>query len=96
MPKTQIFQHDEDVSVITDAADERDFIDSFAQALNGLENGANRQAIAAGFDIVAKLRGYKSDVKERRTLAAGRWPHPTETPLSVGGEEQSEDEGENT
>lgn len=93
MPKTQIFQHDDDVSVITDATDERDFIDSFAEALNGLENGANRKAIAAGFDIVAKLRGYKSEVKERRTLAAGRWPHPTESPLSVGGTEEEEGEG---
>lgn len=86
MPKTQIFQHGEMVSVVTDAAEERDFIDTFADALAGLKNGANRKAIAAGFDIVAKLRGYKSPVMERRVLAAGRWPHPTEKPIGEAGD----------
>jgi hypothetical protein len=86
MPRTEIYQHGEDVSVITDASDERDFIDTFADALHGLKNGANRKALSAGFDIVAKLRGYKSEVQERRTLAAGRWPHPSETPVSSAGD----------
>lgn len=85
MPRTQIYQHEDDVSVVTDAADERDFLDTFTEALNGLKNGANRKAISAGFDIVAKLRGYKSEVQERRVMAAGRWPHPSEKPIAEAG-----------
>lgn len=83
MPKTEIYELNEDVSVVTDAIEERDFLDTFSEAMNGLENGINRKALAAGFDIVAKLRGYKSPVMERRMLAAGRWPHPSEKPVSM-------------
>ena len=91
MPRTQIFQHEEDVSVVTDAADERDFLDTFTDALRGLKNGANRKAIAAGFEIVAKMRGYKSEVQERRVMAAGRWPHPSEKPVAEAAADATSD-----
>ena len=97
MPRTEIYKHGEDVSVVTTAADERDFIETFSEALRPLmQNGSAereaREAVRAGFDIVAKLRGYKSDVQERRVLAAGRWPHPSETPLAgAGNDGETED-----
>lgn len=91
MPKTQIFQHGEDVSVVTDALDERDLLESFAIALNELEK-IDRKVLSAGFDLVAKLRNYKSQVHERRVLAAGRWPHPTETPVAEGALEDAPEE----
>lgn len=83
MPKTEIYTYGEEVSVMTSAIDERDFLDTFAAALKPLmQNGAKpreqRDAVRAGFDVVAKLRGYKSEVQERRILVAGRWPHPTD------------------
>lgn len=95
MPKTQIFKHGEDISVVTTASEERDFLDSFTEALRaimapGSEARDQREAVRAGFDIVAKLRGYKNGVHERRVLAAGRWPHPSEQPVSEAG---SEDDG---
>jgi hypothetical protein len=92
---TRIYNHGEDVSVITTAIDERDFVESFTVAYGGLSakglNGRHhRQAMQAGFDIIAKLRGYKSEVQEKRMLAAGRWPHPSEEPVAEGGEPTSE------
>lgn len=93
MARTSIYQHEDEVSIVTDAKDERDFEDGFTRAFaalvaNGNGNGraVQREAIKAGFDIVAKLRGYKSDVQERRVLSAGRWPHPSEQPLAVATE----------
>lgn len=94
--RTQIFVHDDgNVSVVTDATDERDFEGAFGEAfvqmlgkLNGNGRETRRKALAAGFDIVAKLRGYKSEVMERRTLAAGRWPHPTEQPVAAADEDE--------
>ena len=84
MPKTEIFRHDDDtVSVVTDAPDERDFVDTFSDALDTVDGNARRRAVRAGFDIVAKLRGYKSGVQERRMIAAGRWPHPSEQPVGT-------------
>lgn len=90
MPKTQIFVFGEDVSVVTSAAEERDFLDTFTEALKPfMANGSNarehRDVVRAGFDIVAKLRGYKNGVQERRLLAAGRWPIPTDSPKAEGG-----------
>lgn len=90
MPRTEIYKHGEDISVVTSASDERDFIDTFAEAIQPImANGApvkeKRDAVRAGFDILAKLRGYKTDVQERRILAAGRWPHPSEKPLAAAG-----------
>lgn len=85
MPKTSIYVEGEDVSVVTDARDERDFTEGFAPAFGKVVNangknpaGTSRAALTAAFDIIAKLRGYKSGVQERRVLAAGRWPHPNE------------------
>ncbi len=86
MPKTQIFQLNEDISVVTDAVDERDFLETFADSIGELDNGTPlRDVLAAGYDIVAKLRGYKSEVQERRVLAAGRWPHPSEVAIAEAG-----------
>lgn len=85
MPKVSIYVEGEDVSVVTDARDERDFTEGFGPAFGKIltANGKNppgtpRAAMTAAFDIIAKLRGYKSTVQERRVLAAGRWPHPNE------------------
>lgn len=80
---TEIYKLGDDVSVVTNATSESDFIDTFTRAFQGMQgNGReHRQAMEAGFQIMAKLKGYKSDVQERRTLAAGRWPHPTESPI---------------
>ena len=95
MPKTSIYVFGEDVSVVTTASDEPDFLDSFSAALkplmqNGLKPRDQREAVRAGFEIVAKLRGYKSGVQERRVLAAGRWPHPTDKPKSEAGTDDEE------
>lgn len=95
MPRTEIFVSGEDVSVVTTATDERDFLDAFSEAMGALigreeSNGREaRVALGAGYDIVAKLRGYKSPVQERRVLAAGRWPHPQEIPLVVATDEEA-------
>lgn len=110
MPRTEIYRHDDDVSVVTTATDERDFIESFAVALGKLIHEIGRtpnetdftqdyqewmarleydhqKALAAGFEILAKIRGYKAPtVQERRVLAAGRWPHPSEKYIAHGGE----------
>lgn len=90
MPKTEIFVLGEDVSVVTSATDERDFLDQFAAALkpvmqNGAKPAEQREVVRAGFDIVAKLRGYKSEVQERRILTSGRWPHPSEKAKASAG-----------
>lgn len=90
MPRTEIYKFGEEVSVVTTATDERDFLDSFTVALapvlsNGATDKQKRDAVRAGFEIVAKLRGYKSEVQERRVLSAGRWPHPSEQPVSAAG-----------
>ncbi len=97
MPKTSIFIEGEDISVVTDARDERDFTEGFSPAFAKVvaANGKNpagtaRAALTAGFDIIAKMRGYKSSVQERRVLSAGRWPHPNERPVA---ESISEDSG---
>ena len=93
MPRTDIYQENEDVSVITTAVDERDFLESFTEALrpimaNSMEPHEQRLVISAGFDIIAKLRGYKSsNVQERRVLAAGRWPHPSEVAIASAGQD---------
>lgn len=84
--KTQIFIHDDDVSVVTDCIEERDFLETFTDALNDLggPGAVDYRVIASGFEILAKLRGYKSSVQERRMLAAGRWAHPSEKPDGEG------------
>lgn len=89
MPKISIYVEGEDVSVVTDARSERDFTEGFAPAFakvvtaNGKNPpGTSRAAVSAAFDIIAKLRGYKTTVQERRVLAAGRWPHPTEKAIA--------------
>ncbi len=92
MPRTQIFQLGEDISVVTDAVDERDFLDTFAEAVGELNNGTPlRPILSAGFDLIAKYRNLKSPVLERRLLAAGRWPHPSEEALAEAGESSDED-----
>ena len=93
MPRTQIFQLGEDISVVTDAASERDFLDGFAEAIGELKNGTPlRPVLEGGFDIVCKIRGLKSNVMERRMLAAGRWPHPSEEAVAEAGEPATEEE----
>ncbi len=92
MPRTQIFQLGEDISVVTDAADERDFLEGLAEAIAGLPDGTPlRPILEAGVDIGCKFRGYKTPVMERRMLAAGRWPHPSEEAVAEAGEPTSED-----
>lgn len=83
--KTEIYIHDaDDVSVVTDCVDERDFLETFTDALNTSPGGVDYRVLASGFEILAKLRGYKSNVQERRLLAGGRWPHPSEEPIGEG------------
>ena len=92
MPRTQIFQLGEDISVVTDASEERDFLDGLAEAIGGLKNGTPlRPILEASVDIVCKYRGYKTGVMERRMLAAGRWPHPSEEAIAEAGEPTSEE-----
>jgi hypothetical protein len=97
--RTGIYVQGEDVSVVTDAKDERDFEEGFTAAFtdlvakgNGNGKAVRRAAMRAAFDIVAKLRGYKSEVQERRVLAAGRWPHPSEQPLADANDDVPETE----
>ncbi len=92
MPRTQIFQLGEDISVVTDAAEERDFLEGLSEAIGELQNGTPlRPILEAGVDIVCKFRGYKTGVMERRILAAGRWPHPSEEPIAEVGEPADEE-----
>ena len=65
MPRTQIFQLGEAVGVVTDAAEERDFLDTLAESIGELENGTPlRPILEAGFDIVCKFRGYTAGVMQ--------------------------------
>lgn len=113
MPRTEIFIHGEDVSVVTTATDERDFVETFSRSLTFLAAKMGKipnteeekkadprpwervqrehdKAVAAGFELLAKIRGYKApSVQERRMLAAGRWPHPADEPVAYGGEHEN-------
>ncbi len=108
MPKTDIYQFGEEVSIVTTSDGERDFVDGFTEAYNALIKGGDdlgwgdgrggevaveRLAMAAAFDIICKYRGYKTtNVRQRTIMAAGRWPHPSEEPLSTSGSDDPEPE----
>ena len=51
MPRTQIFQLGEDISVVTDAIEERDFLDGFAEAVGGLKARRWLEALLADDDF---------------------------------------------
>lgn len=73
-----------EIVVVTDALDEESFIGDFsrlfvelalAEPLDFDHNAAG--AMGCMLDIVAKMRGYKSETRERRTLLSGSaWPEP--------------------
>lgn len=93
-PRVSVYISGRDVSVVTDAADETEYLPAFVDAYERLDGGVSREArvkaVRAAFDILSKLRGYKADVLERRMIAAGRWPHPTEAPAAESGEPGTE------
>lgn len=75
--QTVLHKDGENYAIVTTAENEQDFRTQFAQALSGVIAGATDLAFEIeawtkpAYEIVCKLRGYKSDVIEQRTLIAG-------------------------
>ncbi len=81
--KTEIYLTGDRVSVVTDCAEEAEFLQTFTDALQGLD--LSPAMLVQGFNILARLRGYKSqEIQDRSTLVAGSWPDPDSEPVGLG------------
>jgi len=79
-PFVRLYKEGDSMAVQTNCDNEQSFLDHFTEAMSKIiEDGKYegdwefqlRHWIRQGFEIMAKLRGYKSDVQEERVITAG-------------------------
>lgn len=93
-PYVKLFKSGDHLAVQTNCTSEHEFVSQFTAALavvQPTEKGqrwleALRGWIPQGFEILAKLRGYKSDVQEERVLLAGNPPVTLESLIADSSE----------
>lgn len=73
--EVRLHREGEQFAVSTNAETERDFLDGVASALAGQDCEANELSkwLPLIVDVACKMRGYKSDVTEKRIIIAGAW-----------------------
>lgn len=81
-PFVKLYKNGDDVAVQTNCTEDRSFVEEFAITLAALidRNGDRgydwqfdlERWFGQGFEVLAKLRGYKADVVEERLITAGR------------------------
>ena len=79
-PYVKLYKDGDNMGVETNVSDEREFFDLLSQKLGQLIDDDRFKGdwefqlmgwLPKAFEIVAKIRGYKSDVVEERVLYAG-------------------------
>ena len=90
----KLYKDGDTMAILTDANDEREFSESFADALSLLiESGKYvgdwsfqlERWLPQYVEICCKYRGYKSNVKEKRLLTAGEFPYAEQFKVSEAG-----------
>lgn len=90
----KLFKSGDDMAIVTDAMDEREFNEHFVEALELLIEGGQYDGdwnfqlsrwLPQYVEICCKFRGYKSSVKERRMLTAGDFPSSDDSLVISGG-----------
>lgn len=78
----ELFRDGDRFGIVTDAADERTFIEQFSSAVSELvhreSDPVKRRAemnhwIRQSFEVICRLRGYKSTVRTRTLIEAGEF-----------------------
>jgi len=82
-PYVRLFKDGDHMAIETNCTEEREFLEHFSIGIEALINEHRfdgdwefqlRHWIPQGFEVLAKLRGYKSDVTETRVLLSGTIP----------------------